>query len=127
MIGLGHAQGELLAQVRPGVVTAIELLAASTLRQEVTLIMIDNHGTGNVQLKVYHDDAGSSYTDATGIIHKSISQNTDPVLFQAQHPGSGIHVKPGGTLGVLVDSANDVTLSLYGISETLAERTIGAR
>lgn len=119
MIG-AHAQNEQLAQVRPAGITAVELLGVRDNRIEITLITISNHGAGNVVIQIYHDDDGSTWTDDTEIFHRSLNANTSEIVFQAQHPGSGIGVKKDGTLGVAVNSANDSTITVYGVSENIA-------
>ena len=119
---LSHAQGELLAQVRPGVTTPVTLFEAGELRTEVTLIMVGHVGSGGVIMHLYHDDNGVAYSAANEICHKTISPTDDCLLFQAQHPGSGIMIKSGGSLGVEIDTANDLVFSVYGVTETLADR-----
>ena len=123
----GHAQGELLAQVNPGVTTAQTLLAADELRIEVTLILVVNRDAGAVRTQLYHDDDGTTYGVANEIVRHSVAANSSEVLFQAQHPGSGIIIKPGGSLGIQVNVADDITLSVYGITETLADRVRGMK
>lgn len=128
-----HAQGELLAQVRPGVTTPVSAFTAGTLRAEITLIKaaIDPAAVltvaGQLNVALYHDDSGGSTFDQTTIIESEtrlqLLQNA--ILFQAQHPGSGILIKPGGELAVQTDNADDVTFSIYGITETLSERLPG--
>lgn len=124
MIG-AHGQPELLAQITPNGTSPVELLAARDIRVEVTLILATNTGVGAVIARIFHDDDGSTRDDTTEIIRKSIAVNSSEVLFQAQHPGSGIPVKKAGTLGAQISVADDVTLSLYGVTENIAVR--GAR
>ena len=124
MSGLTHGQGELLAQVRPSVTTAVQLLKAAELAIEVTLIMVAVPSTGpaTVTVRLYHDDSGGdSWTDANLIRSRDVTQNFDE-LFQAQHPGSGIHIKRDGSLGIAISEADDAIISVYGITETLADR-----
>lgn len=128
---ISHAQGELLAQVRPGVITPVTAFTAGELRVEITLILctIDPAAVlstaGQTDVALYHDDDGTTYDQTTIILSETrlqlLQENT---LFQAQHPGSGIMVKPGGSLGVEIADADDVTFSFYGITETLADRVI---
>jgi hypothetical protein len=123
---LSHGQGQQLAQVRPAVTTPVTLFAvpAEGLHTEITLILIDNHGVGNVRISLYHDDDGTTFDADTGIAHISVSQNQPAGIFQAQHPGSGINIKPGGALGIEVDSANDITCTIYGVTATIAYERI---
>ena len=129
---ISHAQGELLAQYRPTTTSPETAFTADQLRVEITLILCVLDPTqvltvaGQSDVAVYHDDDGVVYDQSTIILSETrlqLLQTND--LFQAQHPGSGIHIKPGGSLGVQVDDADDVLFSFYGITETLAERTVG--
>ena len=121
-VGLTHAQGQLVAQVRPAVITPVTLFTASELRTEITLIMAANRNGGNVTLNLYHDDDGLVFDATTQIMEQQLSATSSGVLFQAQHPGSGIFINPNGSLGVDISAANDVTISVYGVTETLADR-----
>lgn len=127
-IGVAHAQGVLLAQVRPGVTTPVIAFAAGELRTEIVLIRaIPDSAQFPVIMRVYHDDSGGSTFDQSTIIGQVnyTALATQPArsnFFQAQHPGSGIMVQPGGEIAVAVDKANGGTFSIYGITETLAER-----
>ena len=122
-----HAQGELLAQVRPGVTTAVELFKAGNLRVEITLILgTAIEGAAATSLALYHDDSGNDvYSDDTIIHTLSKQANDSDLIFQAQHPGSGIMLKAGGSLGVKIGTANNINFSVYGHSEVLADRVRG--
>ena len=126
---LSHAQGELLAQIRPGVTTPVLAFTASNLRTEITLmtVAIDPAGPANVNIAIYHDDEGTGTYDMTTLIgsEQRTNQTQNTFVFQAQHPGSGILVKPGGQIAVQTDNIDDVNFSLYGVTESLAERVTG--
>ena len=128
-----HAQGELLAQIRPGVTTPVVAFTGSELRTEIILIqaVIDPlAGPTQTDIAIYHDDSGGSTFDQSTIIWSEtrLQLLQEPTVIQAQHPGSGIHVKPGGQIAVQTADADDVTFSIYGITETLAERArVGVR
>lgn len=130
---LSHAQGELLAQIRPADALANLAFTASELRAEITLITcaIDPVAVlttaGQTDVALYHDDSGGgTYNQTTLVLSETRLQLLqENILFQAQHPGSGILVQPGGQLAVQTADANDVTFSIYGITETRAERVIG--
>lgn len=125
--GVSHAQGELLAQVAPSVTTPVTIYTADELRTEITLITIALRSAMAIDL--YHDDDGTTYdatTQLAAIVFGAIPALPDDAkLFQAQHPGSGIMIKPGGSLAVAIGTANDATINVYGITETLAERVRG--
>ena len=128
---ISHAQGELLAQLRPSVTTAVTLYTSAELRTEVTLLIaciVPSAVSDDLDVTVYHDDDGTSYVDDTAIMHETrLKLLQDGRLIQAQHPGSGIVIKPGGSIGVQTSVADEVTFSLYGITETLADRLNRAR
>lgn len=124
-MNLSHGQGELLAQVRPAVITAGGLFVTQELRVEITLILAVNRNASPELVQIFHDDDGATYDATTEIIRKDVPAGESLVLFQAQHAGSGIMMVPGGSLGAQVEIANDVTISVYGITETLAERVRG--
>jgi len=127
-INVTHAQGQLLAQLRPSVTTAVNLYTAGQLRTEITLLVaVIVPGTGGqIEIDVFHDDDGTTYDNDTLIASISRADNNDGLVFQAQHPGSGILIARGGSIGVRVSSANNVNFSVYGITETLAERVRSA-
>lgn len=119
----GHAQGELLAQLRPSVTTPVILFTA-TLRTEITLIIacIDSNGPSSTTVSVYHDVGGLVFDDTNIIVRQTRSALTQGSnVFQANHAGSGIHLAPGDSIGVAAGEADDVTFSLYGITESIAE------
>ncbi len=119
-----------MAQVRPGVTTPVLAYTADELRTEITLILcvIDPvSGPAQSDVAIYHDDSGGSTFDQTTIIlsetRLQLLQTND--LFQGQHPGSGIILNAGGELAVQCSDADDVTFSIYGVTETRAERVSG--
>lgn len=130
---ISHAQGELLAQVRPGVTTPVLAYTADELRTEITLILcvldplVVLTTAGQTDVALYHDDSGGSTFDQSTIIlsetRLQLLQTND--LFQGQHPGSGIILNAGGQLAVQCADADDVTFSIYGVTETRAERVSG--
>jgi len=127
MASATHAQGELLAQIVPAGTAAVTLLTATELRTEVTLILATIHpGTaGSVDIDIFHDDSGSTYGTSNLVFSVQKADNADPLIFQAQHAGSGIMMKPSGTLGAQISVAGAVTFSVYGVTETLAQRVRG--
>jgi len=125
MSSLNHAQGQLLAQVQPAVTTPVVLFQAGELRTEVTLVFTCNHDAGNVTIEFFHDDAGTTFDHAHKLSQVQLAPNDPDKFFQSQHPGSGIMISPGGALGIKVSAINAVTVTVYGITETLAERVRG--
>lgn len=122
----GHAQGELLAQLRPSTTVAQALYSVNDVAIEATLLLacVRPSASGTIQVIVYHDDDGTTYDDDSVIIVENKTISTTSLLFQAQHPGSGLFVKPGGSIGIKVDTANEVNFLLYGISADIAGQGI---
>lgn len=124
-MSLAHAQGQLLAQVRPSVATPVTLFIADQLRVEITLIIacLTPGATTPLEVRLYHDSDGVAYDNNSIILHEQrLALIQKSILFQAQHPGSGIMVAPGGALGVMTAVANEVNFMVYGITESIAER-----
>lgn len=129
-VNFSHAQGELLAQVRPGVTTPVTAFTGAELRTEITLILcaIDPAAVlttaGQTDIAVYHDDESPFVTDQSTLIltETRLQLLQGNILFQAQHPGSGIMLRKNAILSVEVADADDVTFSIYGVTETRAER-----
>lgn len=123
-----HAQGQLLGRVVPSVTTPVQIFKADELRTEITLLLVAQAplgGSATSNLVVFHDDSGSDVYDITTVISgDAIDRNTEPFTthFQAQHPGSGIMVAPGGSIAVQTSTANETVFTCYGITETRAER-----
>lgn len=127
---LGHAQGELLAQVQPGVTTAVNLFTAGDVRMEITLVLAcqKSGGTGSPVFELFHDDDGTTYNDTTIIYNDTLNSGTNRptvIAMQAQHSGSGVMIKPGGSLGCRSSIASEITFSVYGHSASIAERVKG--
>ncbi len=129
------SEGQLLAQLRPSVTTAVQAykvaVAPQGLRTEITLIKAPVL-TGSAVISLYHDDSGNDVYDATTLICEitrsaAPASPLDTILFQAQSVGSGIFVKPGGSLAVQVSVANEANFSIYGITETLAAERVRPR
>lgn len=121
---LSHAQGGLLAELRPSDTAANNLFTAS-MRTEITLItaVLTPGGTTPSQVKVYHDVNGSAFDNSNLRIHSTrIALTQDSVLFQANHPGSGITLHEGDSLGVEASVADNVTFAIYGVTENIAVR-----
>lgn len=127
-INVTHAQGQLLAQLRPSGTSAVTLYTAAQLRTEITLLIavIVSGTAGQTEIEVYHDDDGTTYDDDTLIASIQKADNAEGLIFQAQHPGSGILMARGASIGVKISGADDVNFSIYGITETLAERVRSA-
>lgn len=129
---VSHAQGQLLAQLNPGVTTPVLLFqqpagANRTLRTEVTLIEVCIFAP--VVITLYHDDDGTTFDSTTAVFCRDYTAIPTQVdrhpYFQGQHPGSGIMLAPDGALGIEVSVAGNANINVYGVTETLAERVRG--
>jgi len=124
----GHAKGDLFGRLRPADTAINDIFNAVNLQTEITLILapVIPSESGTVNLHIYHDRSGGVsgvYTDSNIIFSTQLTRyGASDVIFQAQHPGSGIMMRPGDFLGVSTSIANSCNISLYGITETLAER-----
>ena len=131
----GFSEGQLFAQVQPGVITPVLAYKVPAspqgLRTEITLIKAPVIA-GTPILSLYHDDSGADTFNASTLIcqiTRGVAPVTpfDNILFQAQSVGSGIFIKPGGSLGIQVSVASAATFSIYGITETLAVERVRPR
>lgn len=124
-MALEFARGQLLAQVRPGVTTPVTAFTA-ILRTEITLIVAIPSTAGAKVVDVYHDENGSVYDADSNVLFASIDRATAGergIVFQAPTAGSGLMMKENDTIGVEVDTADEVNVMIYGHTETLAERS----
>ena len=123
----GHASGELLGRIVPGVLTPVTLYQADELRTEITLFVVVQApltGGATANIIIFHDDNGTTYDITTALAAAVVTKDADGLtaVFQAQHPGSGIMIKPGGSIGVQSSQINETVFTIYGVTETLAER-----
>lgn len=122
MLGMAsHAQGQLLTQVVLTDTSIVSAFASLQLRVEITLIMAVVEAPAT--LTVYHDNVAAGFLPSQRILISELTTANDGVVFQAQHPGSGIFVQSKGLIGLQGDGVNDITCSVYGVTETRAERS----
>lgn len=116
----GFASGSLLAQVRPGVTTAVEAFAA-TLRTEVMRIVVCNTTGSAANFSLFHDDAGGSTFDQTTALHyvQSVPANST-IEIVADAIGGGIMLNIDGQIGVQSGTASALTYSIYGVTANIA-------
>lgn len=109
------ASGSLLAQTRPSSTTAATAFTA-TKHTEVTRISVCNSSTATT-FGLYHHDTGTTYTQATALFYDApIAANTT-VFIDVEGNGGGIAVSPSGTIGVKTGAANNITFSIYGVTQ----------
>ena len=111
-----NVSGAQLAQVRPGVTTTTTLFSA-TLRTEVTCIFVANTSTASCSMSLYHDDDGTTYSEATALYNAKTVPVNDTIKIEANVPGSGLTIRAGGSLGCKSSVTNALTFTVYGITE----------
>ena len=106
--------GSQLAQTRPANTTAATAYTA-TRATEVTRIIVANSSTAT-QFSLFHDDDGSTYSQATALFYTvAIEANSTVDVVFADGYG-GIVVSPSGTIGVKTEAANNLTFTVYGVT-----------
>lgn len=114
---MSFASGSQLAQSRPSGTTAVTLFTA-TLRSEITSLVIANTTAVAATYSIYHDNAGSTYTEATALAFGvSLAANTSVVVFPSPAEGCGLTLSKSGTIGIKSGTASALTFSLYGVTE----------
>ena len=115
------AVGSLLAQVRIPNTTPTVIFTA-TLATEITRIHMTNTSGNSVTVRVFHNDENGTFTEAQALYwERSIDSNN---FFAITSPaaGSGIILTGGGSFAIRASVADAITVSVYGVTETLAER-----
>ena len=86
------------------------------MRTEVTRIVVCNTTASPAAYSVYHDDDGTTYTEATALFFAtSIPANSSDVI-DFGGMGGGIHVSNAGSIGVKSGTSSAITFSLYGVT-----------
>ena len=112
-----QANGSLLAQERPSGTTDTTAFTAQ-MRTEITCIYICNSTGSAVSARIFHDDDGSTYSQANALFYdKSIPAN-DTLVILTEGIGSVATLKKDGTIGIRTGTANALTFSIYGVTES---------
>jgi len=125
---LEYAKGQLLGRASPSVTTPVTVFTAS-MRTEITVILLACTGASSTDIVIFHaTDTPPTYDATTTIINSTrVTTDTD-LIFQSPAPGSGVHLALGDSIGLSASVINNVTISLYGITETIAPQpTRGSR
>jgi len=113
--------GSQLAQVRLASATASTVFTA-VLRTELTRVQIVNVTAANETFRLYHDDDGTTYDESTALYwDEAISGNRALQVDIAIEDG-GILIDRGGSIGFRPNTNNALTVTIYGVTERLAER-----
>lgn len=115
------ALGSLLAQHLFTGVNAFTAFTAS-LNTEITRIVVVNTGNSNITMRLFHNDTGTTYSNAYALYWDITIQGSETLVIEAPAAGSGIHVQRGGSIGIQFSDPNVANTSIYGVTETLAER-----
>lgn len=99
-----------LAQTRPS-----DTLAASALTgalYDVDLIIVTSTTANDTVFSIYHDDDGSTYSEATALYYQAPISSKDVayVAFEVPIPLSNI----AGNLAVQSGEASGITFTIYG-------------
>lgn len=113
------AKGSQLAQINPS--ASASTAYTSTLRTELTRIVVCNTTVNTVGFSIYHDDDGTTYAAGTALYSdQSISGNTSfSIGFDGF--GGGIHMARGASIGVKSSVDQALTFSIYGVTEDVAK------
>jgi len=112
------AQGSLLAQVRPS--ASASTAYTSTLRTEVTHIIVCNTSGSPAAFSIYHDDDGTTFDQTTALFWSAEIAADTTVSIISDAIGSGITVTRGGSIGVKPSVDRALTFSVYGVTEEVA-------
>jgi len=118
-----------LAQVRPSSTGLVTVLSAPTNAPqiEITRIVVTSVGSGNAHFSLCHvfSSSGSpTFSEDNALFwDKSVTHN-DTFIWEADAPGTGIPLGKTGHIGFATDSANGLTLTLYGATVMVQERTV---
>lgn len=113
------AKGSQLAQVRPS--ASASTAFTSTLRTEITRIVVANTTTATVGFSVYHDDDGATYTQATALYYDVSLSGNQTLSISFDSLGGGLAMARGASLGVRSSVDLACTFTLYGVTEDLAK------
>jgi hypothetical protein len=114
---MSFASGSQLTQSRPSGTSAVTLFTA-TLGTEVTSLVLANTTGSAATYSIYHDNAGTTYSEATALVFgASLAANTTVTLFASPSPGCGLTISSGGSVGVKSGTGSAITYTLYGVTE----------
>ncbi len=110
------ASGSQIAQNRPSGTSAVSAFTAD-LVTEITLIVVCNTTASAAEFSVYHDDDGSTFTQATALHYAQTIGANETLYLGSEYAGAGMTIKPDGQLGVQTNTANALTFTVYGVTE----------
>ena len=114
------AKGSQLAQIRPSASASTALV--TTLRTEVTQIVVCNTTSSPATFSIYHDDDGTTYDATTALFFSAPIEGNTTVQVISDAIGSGLMMKRGAALGVKSSVNLALTYTVYGVTEEVAAR-----
>lgn len=115
-----HARGSLLGQIRPANTTATAIFTC-VVPIEISLVVVCNTTGSAAAFRLFHDESGSTYDESNALYwDKSVSAN-DTLFIKPESIGSGFMLNKDDTLGIRTDTANALTITVYGVTAELAE------
>ena len=112
-----NAPGSQLAQSRPSGTTAVTAYTNANVRTEVSRVYVANTTASDATFAIYHDDDGTTYSEATAIVFGATCPANGVIDFGFEAAGGGITIAPGGSPGVKTGTANAITFSVYGVTQ----------
>lgn len=114
------AKGSQLAQLRPS--ASASTAYTTTLRTEITQIVVCNTTGSATTYDVYHDDDGTTYSTDTALFYGVALPANTTVTIVSDALGSGFMMARGASLGVKPGTDQAVTFTVYGVTEEIARR-----
>jgi len=112
------ASGLQLAQLSPS--ASASTAFTSTLRTEITRVVVANVTANIATFDLYHDDDGTTYSVATALWYgQTVSGNTSYVI-ESPALGSGLMMARGASLGVKSSVDQALNFTIYGVTEDVA-------
>jgi hypothetical protein len=109
-------RGDQLAQA-VATTSAVSILSpAVNIEFEITEIVITNTSNQNRWLSLFHDKDGTTYTDATALIHEeTINSSSPPEEFPREH----IFMRGAGNIAIQAQANTVITVTIYGFERQL--------
>jgi len=116
------AIGAQIAQTRPAGTSAVAgYTAPSQQAVEITSVFVANTTGSDVQMSLYHDNAGGSTFDQTTALYYTVTvPGNSSFTLSSESMGMGIVLSPSAQLGVQSSVSNALTFTIYGAVESRA-------
>lgn len=115
---MAHNIYRQLNQISPANTTAVSIYSPAThYLTHINSLKIVNVTASAVVASVFHDDNGTTYSDATIIWHGSIAADTTVDIF-SDIEGLSMDGATSGNLAVKTETNSAFTFTLYGFEDT---------